>query len=279
MNILNKVTARALRKNKTRTWVTIIGILLSAAMFTAVTTCVSSVQNYLLRTVVANSGGWHGMQTNATAEELEALRQAEGLRDLTALESIGYADIGSGNSHKPYLMVVGIDKDAERILSIRITEGRMPENNNEILIPNHLSTNGGVETELNEVLTLGIGDLMQNGWKKTQQNPWENTESLVVREEQTYTVVGFYDRLAYEIEPYTAPGYTALTVSKTETPACSDVYIRMKKPNDIYTLLGDVKNARYNTDLLRYTGMSNEGSYNQVLYGMASILMGIILFG
>ena len=38
MNILGTVTRRYLVKNKTRTLVTIIGIILSAAMITAVTT-------------------------------------------------------------------------------------------------------------------------------------------------------------------------------------------------------------------------------------------------
>lgn len=37
MNIFQKVTLKTLRENRTRTLVTIIGIILSAAMFTAVT--------------------------------------------------------------------------------------------------------------------------------------------------------------------------------------------------------------------------------------------------
>ena len=42
MNILSKVTWEAMKKNKTRTIVTIIGIVLSAAMFMAVTTAAFS---------------------------------------------------------------------------------------------------------------------------------------------------------------------------------------------------------------------------------------------
>lgn len=38
MNVFNKVTLQSLKKNKTRTIVTIIGIILSAAMICAVTT-------------------------------------------------------------------------------------------------------------------------------------------------------------------------------------------------------------------------------------------------
>ena len=48
MNIFNKVTLQSLKKNRTRTIVTIIGIILSAAMICAVTTFASSIYNYAL---------------------------------------------------------------------------------------------------------------------------------------------------------------------------------------------------------------------------------------
>ena len=38
MNIMNHFTLRTLKQNKVRTLITIIGIILSTAMFTAVTT-------------------------------------------------------------------------------------------------------------------------------------------------------------------------------------------------------------------------------------------------
>ena len=59
MNVLNRVTWNNLKKNKTRTIVTIIGVILSAAMITAVTTFVSTMQDYMLRSVIAQDGEWH----------------------------------------------------------------------------------------------------------------------------------------------------------------------------------------------------------------------------
>ena len=40
MNIFHKVTLKSLKENRTRTLVTIVGIILSTAMFTAVTAMV-----------------------------------------------------------------------------------------------------------------------------------------------------------------------------------------------------------------------------------------------
>ena len=59
MNIFQKYTWRSLRANKVRTVVTIIGIALSVSLFTAVTTSISSVQQYLLQVVAQTEGSWH----------------------------------------------------------------------------------------------------------------------------------------------------------------------------------------------------------------------------
>ena len=49
MNIFNKVTLQSMKKSRTRTIVTIIGVILSAAMITAVATFAVSLQNYYSR--------------------------------------------------------------------------------------------------------------------------------------------------------------------------------------------------------------------------------------
>ena len=59
MNIMNSLTLKSLKKNKTRTIVTIIGVILSTAMITAVTTLGSSVQNLLINNTIYNRGDWH----------------------------------------------------------------------------------------------------------------------------------------------------------------------------------------------------------------------------
>ena len=48
MNIFNKVTLQSLKKNKARTLVTIIGIMLSTALICAVMTSFSSVSSVIL---------------------------------------------------------------------------------------------------------------------------------------------------------------------------------------------------------------------------------------
>ena len=73
MNIFHKVTIQSLKQNKTRTTVTIIGIILSAAMICAVTTFISSIQNYILDYAVYTNGDWHGAVYSADWDAYEDL--------------------------------------------------------------------------------------------------------------------------------------------------------------------------------------------------------------
>lgn len=69
MNVFSKVTLESLKKNRTRTIVTIIGIMLSAAMICASTTLVSSMQNFVLRCAIHIDGDWYGAVYDAAYTE------------------------------------------------------------------------------------------------------------------------------------------------------------------------------------------------------------------
>ena len=60
MSILTKYTLRCLRQNRVRTLVTVIGIVLSVALFTAVSEGAYSGQQYLLNVTKASIGNFHG---------------------------------------------------------------------------------------------------------------------------------------------------------------------------------------------------------------------------
>ncbi|MBQ7035788.1 MAG: ABC transporter permease, partial [Clostridia bacterium] len=240
MNILHKVTAKILKHNKVRTGVTIIGILLSAAMFTAVTTCVSSVQNFLFRTAVATDGNWHGVLYNADFSNKYSVLYNNGktlreeIEGYTSLDHIGYAMAGSTNEYKPYLMVYGVDSKVEDYLPIHLIDGRMPQNSGEILLPAHLQTNGEVEHQLGDTLVLNLGERRFEGAAMNQQNPYQPGEELIAKDSRIYTVVGFYRRPRFE--QYYSPGYSALTVADPSAER-ADIYLRTKNPRDIYALL------------------------------------------
>lgn len=89
MNILNKVTWKAMWKNRTRTLVTIVGIILSAAMFTAVTTLGYSLWSYLVDISIAESGDYFLRYDYATDENKDEILARSGIRNAGALSAGG----------------------------------------------------------------------------------------------------------------------------------------------------------------------------------------------
>lgn len=296
MNIMNKVTLQSMKKNKTRTIVTIVGIILSVSMVTAVTTIVTSLQNYLYETAVYENGSWHGMFQNISFEKGEEIAQDDGVADTVYTQYIGYAKMeASKNDFKPYLYVIGGNDETFDTLPIHLTEGRLPKNDAEIILPNHLENNGGVSYKLNDVLVLPLGDRMSDGYKLFQNNPitgeYDDKGNIIVSDDETletntlkqYTVVGFYERPSFE--NFTAPGYTAITFSDlSDKSALYDVYYTMKNPQDVMGFsdnyyFKDGLGGSTNNEVLMYQGVSQYDTYSSSLYGMIAILIVIIMMG
>jgi putative ABC transport system permease protein len=158
MNIFNKVTLQSLKKNRTRTFVTIIGIMLSTALICAVTTSFASVRQYAISYFEYTEGKWHGIEKNIDNNSFKKIDEADEVKDKAVLSYIGYADIGSTNSYKPYLYISGFHEDEQGIAPIHIISGCMPQNSGEIMLPDHLADNGEVHYNEGDVLKLEIGD-------------------------------------------------------------------------------------------------------------------------
>ena len=315
MNIFNKVTLEILKKNKTCTIVTIIGIILSAAMFTAVTTTVSSLQNYMVQNAIYNEGDWHVSATEVDESFFDFLKNpisyADELGDeaKTVFEDgkvesyvysqqLGYAYAkGCTNEYKPYLYVIGTDKRFCETMPVHLTGGRLPEKSDEILLPVHLAENGEVYYKVGDMLTLELGNRVSDGYVLGQNNPYLNaeegevvegsdvatqneTETLEIIETRTYMVVGFYERPGFE--NYSAPGYTAITVMDKVRPEGSlyNFYFKLEDPKDALEWYGHLQvGASYNSSVLTYLGVSDFVGFYSVLYGLAAIICGLIMFG
>ena len=292
MNVFNKVTLQSLKRNKTRTIVTIIGIILSAAMICAVTTFASSVMNFAKESTIYLDGNWHGYQKDTDYKTYEDIWTTGKVEEAVYLQQLGnaYAE-GCENDFKPYIYVLGAGKDVEEVLPIHITSGQYPTSSTEILLPDHLYTNGGVKFNLGDTITLDLGQRMLDGYPMEQGSPcyiYEqgqevfNGETLEIKETRTYTVVGFYERLSWRIEDYESPGYTALTLAdkETNTEYKYDVYFRMKNPKDTFDFMQEMKlEGEYNSDLLMYSGTFAVNGFTTMLYSLAAIVIGLIMFG
>ncbi len=295
MNIMNKVTLKGLLKNKTRTIVTIIGVILSASMITAVTTFISSLQNYVMDYTIVDKGDWHGVLYNIDMEDHSSLRENDALEKVALTNLKGFAILdGSNNNYKPYLRLLEIDDRAFDTLPIRLVSGRLPQANDELLISEHIRTNGGVQFNVGDKLALDIGErVLDDGTVITAMNEYyigendEIIESLDIKESRTFTIVGISKRLAYEFENYSNPGYTVITKMNVDDMDNKrlNAYMKAKSPRKVISLIEnlaselDIEDYGYNSELLRYMGISLNSGFNSVLYSLGAILIVLIMVG
>lgn len=236
MNLLNKLTIKNLKLNKKRTIVTIIGIILSVALITAVANMYSSLITSLIDFETYQKGNFHVAFLDVDSNEINTFKNNRNIDSIYLTKNVGYAKLDNlQNEYKPYVYVKEFTKEALENLSVKLVDGRLPENENEIVIPTHLKTNGRVTLNIGDDITLNVGTrVSEDGNELNQLNPYdkESKERIINTISKTYKIVGIIERPASNIEDYGAPGYTFITYTDGKNLLGNvDIYAR-------YTLLG-----------------------------------------
>ena len=300
MDILKKFTKKNLKLNKKRTIVTIIGIMLSTALICAVAGMVSSTQKTLANAMRADHGNYHMRFENVPAEELKFIEENVNVESYFLTKNVGYAKLdGSINPGKPYLFLMEFDRNALQNSSFKIVEGRLPENENEVVISQHIIDNGGVELKVGDTLSLDVGTrrLVDDGSVLSQSNPYlgeEESQEENLQEEitdtinKTYTIVGIIERPSYELEDYQAPGYTIITYSDNiNNTDVANISVLFNNVGDYEETTEQIVNTVKedtgvdistvaNVNVIRFDGGLSENTMN-VLYGIAGVIIVIIV--
>ena len=233
MDLLKKLTIKNLKLNKKRTIVTIIGIMLSVALITAVVTMYSSMISSLIKFEIHEKGDFHAAFYNVPMDKVKELQNNRKIQEVFLTQNIGYAKLENcKNEYKPYAFVKAFTKKSLDNLSVKLVEGRLPENENEIVIPTHLKTNGRIILNVGDDITLNVGTRVSEGQELNQKNEFnkENFEEIINAKAKTYKIVGIIERPASNIEGYSAPGYTFITFLNSENNVGkSDVYCKYTK--------------------------------------------------
>ena len=166
MNIFYKISLQGLRKNRTRTLVTVVGVALSAALFTAVAAFGTSLIAFMIRCEIARGGNWHIVFSGVDFSQKQEWKEDAEILSTAEYEDLGYALIPGaeqGNieegSEKPYLFIAGFSDETFEALPVRLISGRKPESSSEVLVPSDsIAAKAGVRISINETLTLAVGE-------------------------------------------------------------------------------------------------------------------------
>lgn len=280
MSILNRLTIKNLRLNKKRTIVTIIGIILSTALMVGIGLLFSSFQDLMIRDTIGYSGKYEAKYNDVDLIKLNDIKN----KNFTYFyeKPIGFSKIESSNEYKPYMYITSVNR--EYFDELKLIEGDIPKNENEIVVSNHVITNGGLDYKVGDIVTFTYGSRNIDGDITLANSKLVDGEFLTNDGIHTYKIVGIVERSNFE--SYSASGYTAFTVDVNSDNGNVNLYVMFNKNKNIIKQSEELAkelnyngDINYNSTLLALYGESTYGNVMSSMGGMMIIMLSLVSIG
>lgn len=161
MNIVNRLTLRHLKENRGRTVVTVLGIMVSVAMITAVFVSAASFLQFYGKVSLLSMGNYEAELYGLSQESYRLLQEDD------RVERVGL--LGTTEDYSSFLLEERISDRAgvgefyvgDRVhLSQKLTgqyEGRIPENETEIAVEQSLIKKNKLDWKIGDEVSLSVG--------------------------------------------------------------------------------------------------------------------------
>lgn len=315
INIVHHVTRKYMMLNKKRTLTTFIGIVFMVLLMTCVFVGKDTAVHYLQDVVSYREGKWHYALYNITEAERQQVKDLDYIQEMSESVSLGMVEFGkSVNEKRPYLNVMAYGERCFDWYHVNLTEGRLPENEKEIILSNACLQDGakvklgdqidakffrrtftGIQEDPDIKTIFPTFDFFEIPFGETvaapEQFPYYATNaSFQENRELTgwsgqYTVVGFMETPIYEKE--SAAGYTALTYLDEKTLADAEQFnlsllLDYKQaPWNVSQVLDGIagsENMECNDIYLAMIAQSSDNTMNLMVQLMTIFLVLLILF-
>ena len=292
MNVFQRYTLRSLRRNRMRTLVTLIGVTLSMALFTAVLEGAQSGLSFLKQAEIDRTGAYHGLYYGLDGET--AARAATDAMDrVSYLRTVGFAPSESVDPVKPYVAVAAADEAFFDLVTVKLSAGRLPENGSELILSEETAAALPGNVGVGSALTLSLGRrLAADGRALSLSDGLEFSddgsgaealsETLAGGESRTFTVVGLWSRLNLPLmTDGGSPAFLCLTRGDAPETDVS-VLFTMKDPARFFPYFDQnavSERLMPHRDLLMFFGGVRNRNLQSMLYGFAAVLVALIVFG
>lgn len=311
MKILNKLTVKNLKLNKSRTIVTIIGIMLSCALIMVVAGMAASAQQTMVNLQINVTGNYDLFVKGANKKIIDNAQANRNVKDIYIKQNLGCAYLPQAKfDTKPYINVVAFnEKSFTDCFNVTLKEGRLPQNENELVLSQSVIENSKVDYKLGDTVALDLGKRVYVSGDEIPLddtdyfNDTKGTEKLVDTHKKTYTVVGVFNKVSssYFAADSNSASSSAFTLAE-ENADINDLFIsftsdgekdyittsgeilnltgddfdNLKNDFEVYLENGDFDEASINKDLLRYKGFALSDEYMSMLFSLAVIIIVII---
>lgn len=201
-SILFNFTKRSLSANKTRTAVSIVGVLLSTALICAIFTTVTSIHAAMLKRTITTEGSWTAMAQNVDSKKVDALVANEHTKAAASSTVLGTTRL-SGDSYTPFdngtFQIRTLPQrlkgtaDAANGLTITpaIKTGAYPTQTNELALPERYRDIQFTDANLWSDEKITVGSTIHVNLSDSTSNASETTTNNT--QINSYTVSGFYE--------------------------------------------------------------------------------------
>lgn len=239
MKLLNKLTLKNLRLNKVRTIVTIIGIMLSAALITVVSGMALSGRQTMIDGQKTWSGNYDVALDIIDTAKIDKIRQNRNVENAFYKERLGYARTKNADGEICDYSVLAMSENTYgNCFKIDLIKGKFPTNSGEAVVTKSFKTQNGKNVKVGDKITLDVGVLTDKDGNVPDEEGIHNLLqknfnkcSIIDTVKRTYTVTGIIER------PKTSelydPSYLSMiyTVSDEKAPVEA---IKTKHMNKLY---------------------------------------------
>jgi putative ABC transport system permease protein len=303
MNILTRYTLKYLRLNRKRTAVTILGVILSAALICGVFLLGVSFQKVMIDHEIFMWGNWHAQFHAVPYQNAKYITENSAVQTAMLSTWLGNATYGSQNVARPYLYVTAYDALSFQNHSIQLISGRFPENGDELLISQTVVRDSRLGLKPGSTLQVTFGqrnfpdyDGRVKAWGGEEYVALADGETFTPSVSKTYKVVGVMAPQANETSmPADFPAITYLDSAQLAATDNVDIAILARDPRSINTSApemaksagltvtpgqdGKPENITFNEDLLPWLGGSGRSNYVSFFLATIAVVIALIVSG
>jgi len=201
MKLLNKLTLKNLRLNKVRTAVTIIGIMLSAALITVVSGMALSGRQTMIDGQTEWSGNYDVALDIIDTAKIDKIRQNRNVENAFYKERLGFSKATVADNAEYGYAVTAISENAfDGCFKLKLEKGSFPTNSNEAVVTGAFKNTDGKDVKVGDKITLELGVLKGTDGKVLGESelldlsPKRFKESKITdKKQKTYTITGIIE--------------------------------------------------------------------------------------
>lgn len=250
MKIIDKCTLNFWKQNKVKFFSVLLCMIFSVSLLMSLLMTFGVFFSSIITSKKNIYGDFMVNISGISVENAQQINQSDKVKSSFYSAPVGFAEYSTNIVQKKYLMILNTDSGFLENMPVNLLSGRLPENENELLLPNHT----GDKYKIDDKIMLEIGNRMSDVGVIDTYDFYQNGEYLEINSTKEYTVVGFYEKAIFEDEIY--PACIALTSGDIVSDS-GNLYVTLKNPYSTQSFVNDLQyDYKTNQELLSCYGVN-----------------------